>query len=544
VIATRAAHRVALAAILLAALGWRLYNIGFGLPGMYDPDEPIFMITALKLLGEGTLNPGWFGHPGTTTIYLVALIDAAIAAAGFVTGRYDDIAAFSKAAYADPALLFIPARVAMALIGTACVGLTYILGSRIHGRAVGLIAAALLAFNALHITWSQVIRTDIHASFFLLLCLWACSRISETASLKHYFLAGLFAGFAIATKWPTATVAAAIVGAAHLSARTHGVPRILILRNLLVTAIATLGATFIASPYIFLDWQTVLANVSGEIRSGHLDHSSVSFFHNLGTYLLSATGGAMAVGVLALTAIGIMLATLWSETARWTTVPVTILFLALISSQEIIWTRWVLPVLPMLCIFAALTAKTWIKAAASRFGRRGQAAAIGMLALVAGVPTFYAALGAAIERRNDTRMQAVRWAIANIPSGSRVAYEHLELNVRRQPWTILFPVGEAGCIDGARAIDTGVKFEEVQRLRNGSPIVDLGNVSADKIASCRADFAVLTYYNLYLREPDRYSAQIRTYREILNGGRTVALFRPSSGKVGGPIVRIVALTSQ
>ena len=71
-----ASELIALGLILLVALAWRLNNIGFGLPSMYDPDEPIFMIKALHLLADGTLNPGWFGHPGSTTIYLVALIDA------------------------------------------------------------------------------------------------------------------------------------------------------------------------------------------------------------------------------------------------------------------------------------------------------------------------------------------------------------------------------------------------------------------------------------------------------------------------------------
>ena len=86
-IAERVAARAALGLILIAALGWRLNNIGFGLPSMYDPDEPIFMITALRMLAEGTFNPGWFGHPGSTTIYLVAAIDAAVASAGLIFGR-------------------------------------------------------------------------------------------------------------------------------------------------------------------------------------------------------------------------------------------------------------------------------------------------------------------------------------------------------------------------------------------------------------------------------------------------------------------------
>ena len=81
----RTAANAALGFILVVALAWRLINVGFGLPSLYDPDEPMFMITALKLLKEGTLNPGWFA----------------------------DVGDFAAAAYANPGLLFIPSRLAM-----------------------------------------------------------------------------------------------------------------------------------------------------------------------------------------------------------------------------------------------------------------------------------------------------------------------------------------------------------------------------------------------------------------------------------------------
>jgi len=42
---------------------------------MSAPAGPLFMILALKMLADGTLNPGWFGHPGSTTITLIAGID-------------------------------------------------------------------------------------------------------------------------------------------------------------------------------------------------------------------------------------------------------------------------------------------------------------------------------------------------------------------------------------------------------------------------------------------------------------------------------------
>jgi hypothetical protein len=162
---------------------------------------------------------------------------------------------------------------------------------------------------------------------------------------------------------------------------------------------------------------------------------------------------------------------------------------------------------------------------------------------VSAVPVI-AAIGQARERANDTRVAAAAWASANIPAGSRVVFEHLELSLRDRPWTILFPIGSAGCVDAVALLAGGVDFDEVQSLRGASPIVDLGNVAPARIETCRADFAVLAYHDLYMAESALYPAEVATYRRLLTGGRTVAVFRPEPGRSGGPVVRIVALPAR
>ena len=173
------ATRAALAAIIALALLLRLYQVGFGLPGLYDPDEPLFMVKAAGLLTGRTLDPHWFGHPGSTTIYLTALIQALVFIAGWIGGRFANVADFVHAAYADPAIVFVPVRIAMALLGTACVALTYALGKQLYGKPASLLAALLLALNSLHIAWSQVVRTDVQASAFMLAALVVASRPGE-----------------------------------------------------------------------------------------------------------------------------------------------------------------------------------------------------------------------------------------------------------------------------------------------------------------------------------------------------------------------------
>ena len=54
--------------ILLAAAALRLHGVDFGLPALNDADEPLFVMNALDMLRKGTLNPGWFGHPGAAPV--------------------------------------------------------------------------------------------------------------------------------------------------------------------------------------------------------------------------------------------------------------------------------------------------------------------------------------------------------------------------------------------------------------------------------------------------------------------------------------------
>lgn len=539
----RAAANTAFGCILVLALAWRLINIGFGLPSLYDPDEPMFMITALKLLKEGTLNPGWFGHPGSTTIYLLALIDILVVLIGMMSGRFADVGEFASAAYANPALLFIPSRLAMAMLGVACVWLTFLIGRRLFGVTVALAAAALLAINPLHIAWSQVVRTDIHASVFMLACILFSIRIAENGRLRDYLVAGGFVGLAAATKWPAVTVVVAIVGAFAYRCLAESSDRTRQLKLLSAAAISAIFLLFLASPYIFLDWQTVLANVRGEVRPAHLGHTGQGFFANLTWYVRDQIGGSMGLIGLALAIGGTIVSLARRGIASWTLVPAAVGLLILICSQSMIWSRWVLPLLPLFCIFAAVGIVELAHLVGRSLSARGKAQLTALLFSVAAFPSLAGAWAGSAERANDTRTQAADWARANIPDGSAVVLEHLELSLRTQPWRILFPVGDAGCIDPLKILGTGVRYEDVQKLRNGSPIVDLGNVSRSRIDSCRADYAILSYYDLYQTEMERFPREMETYRQLLAGGRTVALFRPRPGVSGGPVVRIVAMRS-
>jgi hypothetical protein len=111
----------ALGLIALCAFLLRLYAINFGLPGLYDPDELMFELGAIRMLSHATLNPGWFGHPATTTMYGLALVNVSVFGVGHLAGWYPTLKSFGEAVYSNPGVIVLPGRVLMALFGAGTV---------------------------------------------------------------------------------------------------------------------------------------------------------------------------------------------------------------------------------------------------------------------------------------------------------------------------------------------------------------------------------------------------------------------------------------
>ncbi|PTS90604.1 hypothetical protein DBR17_01055, partial [Sphingomonas sp. HMWF008] len=195
--------RAILVGIMLLGGALRLWHLGFGLPSLNDPDEPLFVMKALDMLRGHTFDPGWFGHPATTLFYALAVIFAAVAASGIAAGWWTP-AGFAGAVFADPSLLIVPGRLLMVACGLASIYLTWSIGKRAVGPRIGLTAAALLAVNPLHIEFSQIIRTDMMATAFMLLSTRFAVLVFQHGQRRDIVLAGVAAGLACATKWPAA----------------------------------------------------------------------------------------------------------------------------------------------------------------------------------------------------------------------------------------------------------------------------------------------------------------------------------------------------
>jgi hypothetical protein len=525
-------HRWVLAVILAGALAIRLMTVHFGLPAMLDPDELTFELGALKMINGGDLNPEWFGHPATTTMYLLAILDAAVLALGLLSGRFDSLDRFSAAIYADPGILVLPHRVAIVAIAVIGIALAYRLADRLFDRDTAIVTAAVLAISPVHITYSQIVRTDMMATVFAQAAMLAALAFARHSGAKAYLGTVLLVALAITTKWPYALFFLALVGAVVLRWQPRLVTTRTAARLVIGAGLLVLAAMVAISPFLIIEFNTVIVNLQGEAQVHHLGATGSTLPANAWWYLKGPMLRALGPLGLVLAGIGLWQARRNREFLAICAIPAVASFL-LISSQNIVWERWVLPLVPVAAMLAAYVLVRGWRMVASRIGQRG-AAALGIAALGAMlVPLGLSARSDGIERMNDTRLMATRWLVEHAEPGSSVMVEHFAFDLLATGvFQIYFPLGESGCLEARDQLSKRVDNTTVNAARGGRSNLDFGTLAPDLVEACTTDYAVLTHYLRYEAEKDRFPQEYANYQRLLATSEVVAEFYPEDGASG------------
>ncbi len=535
------------AVVLLLALLLRLRGIGFGLPGLYDPDELMFELGAIRMLSHASLDPAWFGHPATITMYGLALVNIAVYAVGHALGWFADLHAFQDAIYTNPAWIILPGRWLMALFGTALVWQTMRLARALDNRRVALVAGALVAVSPLVVGWSQIIRTDVMGAFFVMVCLSCTLRAVRHGGWRLDAIAAFWLGTAIATKWPMALAGMGMVGlvsrAVLLGTMAPGQAALRIVRFLVMAILALVAV----SPFLVIDHATLMHNLHGEVQLHHLGATGGTATWNLHWYGGQILHHGLGLAGFAMTLAGCvgMAARGRRDPAAWLIGPVLLAMIVVITDQHLVWSRWVVPLVPLLALPAG-RATVAIADRMASLGAKPVRNAIAAAVLATGlaaicVPLVVEDLARGTARMNDTRQRASRFAIASIPAGSTVLIEHFGFDLYPQPWRIVFPMGKLGCVDARALLHGRVDNAAIDDAREGKANVDYGTMPRAMEHDCHADYAIVTQFDRYAAEQADFPQEVQAYRDLLAGSRELARFAPAPGVSFGPVTRVVRL---
>jgi hypothetical protein len=407
--------------VLAGGLALRLWGIRQGLPYAYNTDEADhFVRHAVRMFSEGSLNPHYFANPPAFTYLL-----------HYLMGVWYGGGAGARAAFdLHPGEVYTLARVAAAVLGTAALWLLYATGARLFGRGVGLLAAAIEAVAFLPVFYAHLALNDVPTLAPLTLSLLGSAGVLRSGRRRDYLIAGVGLGLGCASKY-TAGIAllplAAAVTARYLDAEPAARARVL--TGALFALVSAALAFLVANPYAVLDFQsfqrelvhqsTLSAEAQGKL--GAPRHGGIAY------YLWSLTWGLGWVPALA--ALGGAV-TIWRSNARvgWLLVPAPLAFLVFMGTQGRYFGRWLMPVLPILCLLAAFFIVQLATAAARRppvgarsWARPGLLAVLVAAALLQGL--VHSIHSGRVLSRADTRNLTRAWMLAHVPAGSAIVAE-------------------------------------------------------------------------------------------------------------------------
>ncbi|GAB4110886.1 MAG: hypothetical protein Fur005_17390 [Roseiflexaceae bacterium] len=408
-----------LLAILILATGLRLWGLHFGLPYFEHPDEWAVADEALRMLRTGNFEPLSFTYP---TLYVYAQVAMAWLhyTWGALTGRYSDPGAI------DPASFYLWARALTASLGVGLVGLSYAVGRRMAGTAAGLGAAFLLAILPTAIGDAHYVTVDTPAAFFGMLAFWLITRLAPPETTPRpwpIFLAGLVVGMAASTKYNVGVMVAPL-GAVLLMRAIEQRSWVSLLREGGIAACGVFCGFTLGTPLWLVQADRLIDDLAGIARhyreTGHPGaESSRPWLFYFGALSFEATALAWA------SLIGALVALTRRKPLDWLILALAIPYVIQLSSVRVVFFRNAVPLLPFVCLLAALAVvvlTTWV---VQRFKRQtiGPLLLLISFGLIGWQPLAKATRDEWLRVQPTTRMLATEWINANAPVGSRIWLE-------------------------------------------------------------------------------------------------------------------------
>jgi len=235
----------ALAAVVVACLAIRVWNLSAGLDSSRFFDERFSLRNVSNLLVEGTSRPAnaFYGSlsylPQTAVLWLSQELHE-LTGVGWLA-VFDERApdGWSKTAY------FL-CRLVCAIFGTLSVWVTFLVGRRLFSPRVGLLGAALLTAFPRHVLSSTEFKPDILVTLLVALTfLWSIELV-RSPTTGRFVKAGAGVGLAVAAKY-TGVGAAIPLAVGTLFARWRDRRQWL---GLVAAGVASVVVFFLLNPHV------------------------------------------------------------------------------------------------------------------------------------------------------------------------------------------------------------------------------------------------------------------------------------------------------
>jgi len=510
-----------LALVLVLALALRVPLLRQDLPFVYDADESIFVESSVNILKNRDLNPHWFGAPGSTVIYALAALYAGYFVLGKLTGKFNSPDDFRAMYRSDPTPLYEIGRGLSTVLDLAIIGMVYLIARRLAGVRAAWISALIVALGPQQLYYSLLVRMDLAMSLFILIGFYFCLRLqSKEGRASDAVAAGLAAGAAIVSKYPAvlfcATIAIALLwnGQQGLGKR---------LRWLGLAAVATVTGVFLCSPFLFLDFASVLRDVQKEARPDHLGASGRGWFGNFRSYMSVSLLNLIQWPGLVLLVLGI--SRFYKRKPESLALFFAVSFTMFLSCLNLWWDRWWLPVEPFVSVLTGLSVIAvggWISERIERPQWRavletGLAFTVVITAILVNWSGYEKLL------QPHSRTLARQYMVDNIPAGSRLLVDGI---------APVLPAGRYNIFEVVAPGPSGLAVAGAGEMRLAQQNLKLPNYEAEsglgyltdlsKLETNQIEYMVVgSLYDRYAAERNHYGAVVQHYEQLLGRGKLI-----------------------
>lgn len=421
--------------VLLLAAILRLYQLDFGRPFLYHPDEIKLVTQAGRLLETRFMDKdAYFGirvYPPFYTYMLAGAMGVYILG-GLVTGHFESLSSVTQAYQTDPFQFFMVSRLLVVLMGVATVYLLYLLAKRLYSNKIALIAALLLAVSFLHVRNSHFGTVDVPSTFLGIWTIYLAVLIQQTGRLNYYMLSGILLSLAVATKFSMGLLVLPIVFAHFSRSPVREWLKALVDKKIWLTAVVSFVTFLIACPIIWLDFQETWGGILGTSRfekvgkigsgGGFLSYWTGDQSDGFGAFYPNSIPATFGIVLTILMIVGIVLLIVRFRKGDWLLISFLIPTYYLFEHMSIKAMRHLLPLAPLFVLAAAI-ALFWL---ADRLDFRGFRPVLISLVLV-----FVCVWNGlvSINYMNDLssidpRTEASAWIAESIPENSTVMVEN------------------------------------------------------------------------------------------------------------------------
>ncbi len=273
---------------------------------------------------------------------------------GRITNRYTGVQDFVTEAIIHRSNFYLIDRCLSAFAGVATIFIVYkICQYLFDDDDIALVSSFFVSLAYLHVRDSHFGVTDVFVTFLVICSIFYIIKCYREFNVKNYILAGIFGGLAMSTKYNGLLVIIPVF-IVHYFKFIDGklkFPGLFKDKRILLFVICFAAGFLFGTPFAVIDYNKFLVDVLYELRHLHVGHSinlGIGWWYHLKFSLFLGLGWSLLVAAL----IGMFVLVRCDKRKALILCSFPILYYILIGRGLTVFVRYVVPILPFLCITA------------------------------------------------------------------------------------------------------------------------------------------------------------------------------------------------